>query len=181
MIGETLADRILRVDHCGEHVAVCTYLAQRRLAKLTAPAMLAEIDGFIAHELRHRALFADEIARRGWKHCWTYRLCGIFGTVLGTCTGLFGARAIAATTVAIERVVLRHMASQIGELAESDPIAANILRAIIADERAHHDESGRRLRGGIFEAALIPLVAAGTETVIWLGMRRRLGRGPTPQ
>jgi ubiquinone biosynthesis monooxygenase Coq7 len=170
--GETLGDRVLRVDHNGEHGAVCVYRAQRRVARWTAPAMRHEIDGFIAHERRHRALFAAEIARRGQQRCPSYGLCGAAGTMLGLATGVLGTRAIAATTVAIERVVLEHMHAQIAELGAEDPDIVALLRAIIADEQAHHDESHLRLRGGAFEALLLRLVSSATEIVIWIGMRR---------
>src|ERR1044072_1094180 len=146
--GETLGDRVLRVDHAGEHGAVCVYAAQRRLARWTAPRMLPQIDEFIAHERRHRALFAAEIERRGQSRCLSYRACAVLGTILGTVTGLLGAQAIAATTVAIERVVLRHLGEQTAALEKADRWAAAVIAQIIADEQQHHDESANQLRTG---------------------------------
>lgn len=52
--GETLGDRVIKVDHAGEHGAVSIYRAQRWVARWRAPDMVAEIDDFISHELRHR-------------------------------------------------------------------------------------------------------------------------------
>lgn len=170
--GETLGDRVLRVDHAGEHGAVCVYRAQRRLARWTAPQLLAEIDDFISHEVRHRALFAAELAARGQPRCLSYPICGVLGTLLGLLTGLLGRHAIAATTVAIERVVLRHMAEQIDALAASDPAAVRILEDIIADERDHHDRSTGRLSSGLLQRVLDAGVSTSTEAVIWIGMRR---------
>ena len=46
--GETLGDRIVKVDHAGEHGAVCIYRAQRWFAHWRAPDMIAKIDDFIA-------------------------------------------------------------------------------------------------------------------------------------
>lgn len=170
--GETLGDRILKVDHAGEHGAVCIYTAQRWLARWRAPDMLAEIDGFIAHEQGHRACFAAELERRGRNRCRSYWLCGFGGFVLGLATGLAGRQAIAATTVAIERVVLRHMHEQIAELAATDPAATAALRRIIAEEQEHHDLSAARLpQDSGWTKALEPVVSASTEAVIWLGMR----------
>lgn len=169
--GETLGDRVLRVDHTGEHGAVRIYLAQRWVARWRASAMLGEIDGFIAHERRHRALFAEELARRGRGRCINYPLCGWGGSVLGFATGLLGARAIAATTVAVEAVVLRHLEKQIAALSAADPAAVNLLRAILDDERAHHDHGAARLRGGPMEVVVKRFVSAATEAVIWMGMR----------
>jgi ubiquinone biosynthesis monooxygenase Coq7 len=170
--GETLGDRVLRVDHAGEHGAVCVYRAQRWLARWTAPGLLTEIDDFIAHEMRHRALFAAELVVRGQPRCLSYPICAVLGTLLGFVTGLLGKHAIAATTVAIERVVLRHMAEQIEALSASDPAAVRILEDIIADEREHHDRSAGRLSGRPLQRLLNVAVGASTEAVIWIGMRR---------
>lgn len=170
--GETLGDRVLRVDHAGEHGAVCVYRAQRWFARWTAPGLLIEIDDFIAHEMRHRALFAAELAVRGQPRCLSYPVCAALGTLLGTLTGMMGKHGILATTVAIERVVLRHMAEQIDALAASDPAAVRILESIIVDERDHHDRSAEQLLGGLFQRLLNVAVGASTEIVIWIGMRR---------
>jgi 3-demethoxyubiquinol 3-hydroxylase len=170
--GETLGDRVMKVDHAGEHGAICIYRAQRRLARWRAPEMVAELSGFLAHERRHRALFGAELARRGRGRCRSYHLCGLGGFVLGAVTGLLGRRAIAATTVAIETVVLRHMHEQVAELSASDAAAAAALRDVIADEQEHHDVSDRRLAPpGAWPKIINPVVAASTEAVIWLGMR----------
>lgn len=170
--GETLGDRVMKVDHAGEHGAVCVYRAQRWMARWRAPDLLAEIDGFIAHERSHRAAFGDELARRGRRRCRSFLLCGAGGFVLGALTGLAGRQAIAATTVAIERVVLRHMQAQIEALEVQDDEAAGLLCTIIRDEQSHNDLSLGHLSGGRFWRALIdPVVAVSTEVVIWLGMR----------
>ena len=92
--------------------------------------------------------------------------------MLGTLTGLLGRRAIAATTVAIETVVLRHMREQMEILADADARAVETLGGIIVDEQQHHDLSDHWLAPPGFWARLInPVVASSTEAVIWLGMR----------
>ena len=171
--GETLGDRVLKVDHAGEQGAVCIYRAQIFFARWRAPDMVPELEGFLAHERGHRALFAAEMGRRGVRRCRSFAFCALGGTVLGALTGIAGRGAIAATTVAIERVVLRHMHEQVEALAERDPAAADTLRAVISEEQEHHDLSAARMaRSGSFWRRLIdPVVAGSTETVIWLGMR----------
>lgn len=170
--GESLGDRVMKVDHAGEHGAICIYRAQRWFARWRAPDMVGELSGFLAHEQRHRLLFGAELARRGRRRCRSYHLCGLGGFVLGSVTGLCGRRAIAATTVAIETVVLRHMHEQVAELGATDPAAANTLRQVIADEQEHHDVSDRRLAPkGFWPKVINPVVGASTEAVIWLGMR----------
>jgi 3-demethoxyubiquinol 3-hydroxylase len=170
--GETLGDRVMKVDHAGEHGAICIYRAQLWFARWRAPDMIDELRAFLVHERRHRALFGAELARRGRRRCRSYHLCGLGGFLLGALTGLAGRRAIAATTVAIETVVLRHMHEQVAVLAAGDPAAAAALRDVIADEQEHHDLSDRRLaRPGFWPKLINPVVAASTEAVIWLGMR----------
>jgi len=170
--GETLGDRVMKVDHAGEHGAICIYRAQRWMARWRAPDMVAEIDGFLRHERRHRDIFGGELARRGRARCRSFLTCGLGGFVMGSVTGLVGRHAIAATTLAIETVVLRHMHEQIKSLEGIDPHAVAALRDVIADEQAHHDASESRLgRHTIWSAVLNPVIAASTEAVIWLGMR----------
>jgi ubiquinone biosynthesis monooxygenase Coq7 len=170
--GETLGDRVMKVDHAGEHGAICIYRAQIWFARWRAAEMVGELGDFLVHERRHRALFGAELARRGRRRCRSYHLCGLGGFMLGAVTGLLGRRAIAATTVAIETVVLRHMHEQMAELAAGDPAAADTLRDVIADEQEHHDVSDRRLAPpGFWPRIVNPVVAVSTEAVIWLGMR----------
>lgn len=132
---------------------------------------MPELDDFLAHERRHRSLFGEELTRRGGRRCRSYALCGLGGFVLGFLTGLAGRRAIAATTVAIETVVLRHMEEQVVALRECDPVAAGVLEDVIADEREHHDRSTMHLAPpGIWPKLITPVVGLSTELVIWLGM-----------
>ena len=92
--------------------------------------------------------------------------------MLGILTGLCGPHAIAATTVAVERVVLRHLEEQIAVLGHSDPTAVAAIEAIIQDEKHHHDQSASHVHAdGLWYKILSPIVAASTEAVIWLGMR----------
>lgn len=164
-------DRVIKVDHAGEHGAICIYRAQILLARLTAPAIVAELTEFRTHEERHRSLFGAELAQRGCRRCRSYWLCGLGGYVLGVLTGLCGSKAIAATTAAVEQVVLRHLQQQIDDLRDSDPAAVSVISSIVDDERLHHDASARRLDGSSrWSRTITPIVAAATEAVIWLGM-----------
>ena len=107
--GTSLGNRILKVNHAGEHGAVGIYTGQILMARLTAPHLVDALDGFRAHERRHRQLFDAELQRRHRPRCRSYTLCGLGGLALGLLSGLLGAKAIAVTTVAVERVVLRHL------------------------------------------------------------------------
>lgn len=169
---ERLGDRYLRVNHAGEHGAICIYSGQLLMARWTARHMTRELAEFRSHERRHRDIFEVELQRRGRRRCRSYWLCGLGGFVLGVMTGSLGAGAIAATTVAVEAVVLRHLQDQINTLGDEDREAVVAISLIIADEQRHHDESAAHVgaRAG-WRRLLYPVVSAATETVIWLGMR----------
>src|SRR3546814_6384865 len=93
---------------------------------------------------RNRTIFGAELQRRGRRRCRSYWFCGVGGFVLGAVTGLHGANAIAATTVAVESVVLRHLEHQLANLGSSDPAAVAAISAVVAEERQHHDHSARQ-------------------------------------
>jgi len=166
------ADRILRVNHAGEHGAVNIYRGQRLVCFWRDDQLKRELEEFRAHEERHRAIFAAELARRGVRRCRSYWLCGLGGFVLGVITGICGRASIAAVTVAVERVVLRHLEVQLRELDGVDAVAHAAVAAIIEDERQHHDHAAQEPRQGIFWPRVIrPTVSAATELVIWTGMK----------
>jgi ubiquinone biosynthesis monooxygenase Coq7 len=168
----TFGDRVMKVNHAGENGAIHIYTGQILMARVRARALVAELCDFKAHEERHRAIFMSELKRRGVRRCRSYWLCGVGGLVLGVVTGLFGRRAIAATTVAVERVVLGHLRQQLLTLAGNDDQAVAAISQIVDEEQQHFDRSASHLCAAQFWPRLLsPVVAAATETVIWLGMR----------
>ena len=169
---KSLGDRIIKVNHAGEHGAICIYSGQIHIARLTARSMVSDLTEFRSHEQRHRAIFGAELQRRGRPRCRSYWLCGLGGYVLGLVTGVLGSSAIAATTVAVESVVLRHLEHQLATLRGSDPAAVFAISAIVTEEQQHHDRSASHAQAGSFwPKVLTPVVSASTEAVIWLGMR----------
>ncbi len=169
---EGLGDRIIKVNHAGEHGAICIYTGQIHMARLTARSMVAELIDYRSHEQRHRAIFWAELQRRSRPRCRSYWLCGLGGYMLGLITGILGAGAIAATTVAVESVVLRHLQEQVLALRGTDEAAVSAISAIVAEEQQHHDRSASHVVAGSFwSQTLTPIVSASTEAVIWLGMR----------
>jgi 3-demethoxyubiquinol 3-hydroxylase len=167
-----LGDRILKVNHAGENGAIHIYAGQIFMARLTAPSMVMELREFKLHEEKHRAIFQEELERRGRPRCKSFWLCALGGYVLGLGTGLFGRPAIAATTVAVEHVVLRHLKHQLVLLAGKDESAVQAISKIVAEEQQHHDQSASHLvESRLWPKVLTPIVAASTESVIWLGMR----------
>ena len=167
-----LANRYLKVNHAGEHGAICIYTAQIHVARITAPSLVAELVDFRSHELRHRSIFLAELERRNRPRCRSYWLCGVGGYSLGLITAICGRSAIAATTAAVEKVVLRYLQQQLVALGAGDPQATAEISAIVADEQHHHDRSEALAKTGWFWPKVIsPVVAASTEFVIWTGMR----------
>jgi ubiquinone biosynthesis monooxygenase Coq7 len=169
--GERLGDRVLKVVHAGEHGAVNIYRGQRIGALLRPAALRAELADFQRHEERHRSVFAEALAARGVRRCRSYIWCGLGGLALGLFTGLAGRQAIAVTTVAVERVVLRHLDEYQRAMVVEDPEAWRALASIAEDEQEHHDRFAQGMRLGLLMRALDRMVAAGTEAVIWAGMR----------
>jgi 3-demethoxyubiquinol 3-hydroxylase len=165
-------ERIIKVNHAGENGAVGIYSGQIFMACVTARHMLSQLAEFRAEEQKHRSIFQAELQRRGRPRCRSYWLCGIGGYLLGLITGLLGGSAIAATTVAVESVVLKHLQHQLITLGDRDPEATAAISAIISEERQHHDQSEVHLEGHRrWRAVIEPAVSASTEAVIWLGMR----------
>src|SRR5258708_3547579 len=85
---ESLGDRVMKVDHAGEHGAVNIYRAQLLACRWRRSDITSELREFLDHEMRQREIFADEIIRRGRSRCRSYRLCGLGGFALGLVTGL---------------------------------------------------------------------------------------------
>lgn len=167
-----LGNRILKVNHAGEHGAINIYRAQLLTSHWRSRQFVAELQHFLAHEKRHRDIFAKELERRGLRRCVSFHLCGVGGWVLGLLTGIAGKKAIAATSVAVEHVVLRHLEQQLIELAGHDAAAHEAVLAIIEDEKEHHDRSAQLLaEPNLWLRFLMPIVSWSTESVIWLGMR----------
>jgi ubiquinone biosynthesis monooxygenase Coq7 len=167
-----LGDRILKVDHAGEHGAVNIYRAQILVSRITAPELTGMLRHFKTHEQRHRALFLGRLQARGVRRCRSYLFCGLGGYALGFITALMGRHAIAATTFAVESVVLRHLQEQLLQLESDDPDAHSAIRDIVQEEREHHDQGQRLMQAGRFWPMVVtPVVRLSTEAVIWLGMK----------
>lgn len=170
--GESIGDRVLKVDHAGEHGAVNIYRGQQLACWWRDAELRAALAELQSHEEAHRGIFAAELARRGRRRCQSYHLCGIGGFCLGLVTGICGRASIAAATVAVERVVLRHLREQIDALRTVDPRACAAIEAIVQDEQSHHDKALLEPRKGIFwPRVLLPVIGWATESVIWMGMR----------
>jgi ubiquinone biosynthesis monooxygenase Coq7 len=168
----TVAEKMIKVDHAGENGAVNIYRAQKLVARIRAPSLIKQLAEFQQHEEEHRRIFGDHLAGIGVRRCVSYHLSGAGGFSLGFVTGLIGPSAIAATTFAVEHVVLRHLEEQLEYLQRASPDARACVMRIYDDERAHHDTAlGQLPREGRLTRSLIAVVQLCTELVIRIGMR----------
>ncbi len=169
---ETKAEKMIKVDHAGENGAVNIYRAQRLISYIRTPQLVSHLRHNQDHEEEHRRIFADELRVRCIRPCVSYRLCGLGGFSLGIVTGLIGPKAVAATTYAVENVVLEHLDDQLGYLKGVDETAYRAVKAIYDDEKSHHDDAKARLGSPSFlEKSLVRIVKLCTEAVIRFGMR----------
>lgn len=168
----TIAEKMIKVDHAGENGAVNIYRAQRLVARIRAPSLCRQLADFQQHEEEHRRIFQAHLTAIGVRRCVSYHLSALGGFSLGFVTGLIGPSAIAATTFAVEHVVLRHLEEQLDYLRTASPAARECVTQIYEDERQHHDiAEGRLVRDGWMTRVLIAIVQFSTEMVIRIGMR----------
>lgn len=168
----TIAEKMIKVDHAGENGAVNIYRGQRLAAMARAPSLSKQLTEFQRHEEEHRTIFRNHLTKIGVRRCVSYHLCGAGGFVLGLITGMIGPTAIAATTFAVEHVVLRHLEEQLDYLQSAAPEARDCVNQIIEDERGHHDAAESKLgRDRWLTRGLIVVVQFCTEQVIRIGMR----------
>lgn len=170
--GQALGDRSLKVDHAGEFGAINIYRAQIGVARVFNSGLVPQLSGFLAHEHRHLATFAEVMAARGVARCRSYWLCGIGGFALGIATGLLGKAGIMACTAAVETVVTSHLDHQLIQLqATGDTDAWSAVDAILADEREHQATGVALSQHSALYRPVSYVVSRATSAVIWLGMR----------
>lgn len=168
----TIAEKMIKVDHTGENGAVNIYRAQRWVSRLRARHLTPQLFEFQSHEEEHREIFRQHLNDIGVRKCMSYHLSGIGGFTLGFITGLIGPSAIAATTYAVEDVVLEHLRHQMPYLETEAPDSYRAVRKIYDDEMAHHETAeGQMLQDKFLTKIIVAVVKLCTEAVIRFGMR----------
>ena len=169
---ERLIQRLLRVDHSGEHGAVAIYSAQLAYARRFYPDLTPWLEETLDHERRHRRLFRDSMPSRQAKPCRLMFVWSWGGAMLGALTALFGRTGVYVCTASVERTVHRHLVEQISFLDEADVPLARIVRDILVEEGEHlryaeenHNSTTLVARG------LGAVVSAATECLIFLSTR----------
>ncbi|PQA88152.1 demethoxyubiquinone hydroxylase family protein [Hyphococcus luteus] len=130
---------MLRVDHAGEYGAVAIYRGQRAVFdKLThkaeTAALLKEME---EGEHHHLSTFDALLADRKVRPTLLAPFWNAAGFGLGAATALMGEKAAMACTAAVEDVIEKHYAEQIGELETDEPALAETVREFRDDELEH--------------------------------------------
>lgn len=170
--GRRLIQRILRVNHAGEHGAISIYRAQMAVAQRRYPELIPWLKDTLSHETSHRAKFYAAMPERRAKPCRALFIWSIGGAVLGTITAWMGRGGIMACTSAVERTVQRHLQEQIHFLSSRDAALAAVVRDVQSEENAHLDHADRHHDGTSFVSRIVTwIVSAATETMIFLSTR----------
>lgn len=183
-VNRSIAARILRVNHGGEHGAIYIYTAQVQAARLRAPDLLPFLNEALSHERAHRARFRELMPSRNAKPCRMMWIWAIGGAVLGLMTGVLGREAILACTQAVEETVHRHLDDQIRWALGHDDGLRRVIEDIRVEELAHIRYATDHRAGSGFQW-LERMISHATEGLIWLSTRgdsvqlsRQLGNAP---
>ncbi len=166
-----MSDRILRVNHAGEHGAIQIYRAQLTISYYLYKEAVPKLQEMLGHEKAHLKVFADLMGKRGVRPCYALGLWAVGGYLLGLVTALLGRNAIWACTDAIESSVLEHLDWQKKYLEGQDSELQQAVTSIVAEEEDHRDY-GRSLHRGGPIGTLVSLIAKySTRLAIWLSER----------
>ena len=167
-----IIQRILRVNHAGEHGAVSIYSQQLERAEASYPDLVPWLQEVLSHERRHRAMFEAEMPNRSAKPCRLLSIWDWGGSLLGLMTGLFGRAGVYACTIAVERTVHEHLLQQIAVLDDADPAVSQVVSTILVEEDEHLAHAARHQKdGGLLMKTLAAVVSAATEALIFISTR----------
>lgn len=181
-LNTSIAARILRVNHGGEHGAITIYSLQIAAARLRAPDLLPFLREALVHERAHRRRFRALMPARQAKPCRMMWIWGVGGGLLGLLTGVLGREAILACTEAVETTVHRHLDDQIRWASGRDEELRRAIDEIRAEEITHIAYAVEH-RSGVGYRWLERLIEAATEALIFVSTRGdsvRLARELSP-
>ena len=165
-----MIERMIRVDHAGEHGAVRIYDGQLAVLK-SGPAARA-IRHMAAQERRHLDKFDNLILERRVRPTALSPLWNVAGFALGAASALLGPKAAMACTAAVEEVIEEHYRHQAAALGDDDLALKATIEEFRADEMSH---GATALDFGAKDAplydALSSAVKGGARLAIWLSSR----------
>ena len=154
-MGESVTDRMLRVDQAGEYGATRIYAGQLAVMGDRTP-LAGEIRHMAEQEAEHNAKFDALMAARGVRPTALQPLWNVAGFALGAATALIGPKAAMACTAAVETEIDRHYSAQLDALGDRDPELSDMIAAFREDERDHRDLA---LANGAEQAPGYPLLS----------------------
>ncbi len=167
---KAMIERMIRVDHAGEHGAVRIYDGQMAVLK-RGPAARA-IRHMAAQEQRHLDKFDKLMLERRVRPTALSPIWEVAGFALGAASALLGPKAAMACTVAVEEVIEEHYRHQAEAIGDDDPALKATIDEFRADEMSH---GATALDYGAKDAPLYEafssVVKGGARLAIWLSTR----------
>lgn len=164
-------DRIIRVDHAGEHGAIKIYSAQILISRILHKDIVPALENILSHEREHFRRFDQLLKNRQVRHCYALGLWAVGGFMLGLFTALLGRNAIWVCTNSIETTVLHHLDWQLAFLKEHDQDAYDAVLSIKADEEEHREFGQINGTDSIMYRPIFWVVRKSTESAIWLSTK----------
>jgi ubiquinone biosynthesis monooxygenase Coq7 len=165
-----MIERMIRVDHAGEHGAVRIYDGQLAVLK-HGPAARA-IRHMAAQEKAHLDTFDKLLRERRVRPTALSPLWDVAGFALGAASALLGPKAAMACTVAVEEVIVEHYRQQAEALGDDDPALKATIDEFRADEMSHGATAlDYGAKGAPLYEALSSVVKTGSRLAIWLSTR----------
>ena len=163
-------ERILRVDHAGEHGASRIYDGQ--LAILRNHPIAPIIRRMAEAEQKHLDKFNDLLLERRIRPTALSPFWHVAGFALGAGSALLGPRAAMACTVAVEEVIEEHYTNQAQKLGDDEKELRQTLIEFGSEESEH------KATAVAYEAEKAPCyktlssaIKRGTRLAIWLSER----------
>lgn len=164
-------ERIIRVDHAGEHGAIRIYTAQLTIANILYKDIAPLLREMLQHELSHHETFSALLHKRKVRTCYALPIWAVGGYTLGLITAMFGRNAIWVCTASIESTVLHHLEWQLEYLKAVDVEAHNAVASIKSDEEEHLQHGNQRGKTGFIYLPIFVVVRYSTKFAIWLSTK----------
>lgn len=160
---------VLRTSHAGAHAAARLYAGQGLLAGVRAREQQDEVDRARRRALKLRDLYAAELRDRGVSPTRAGAVCGAAAYALGMLTSLGGPQTVAATRLALERLMREQLQRHYEALQGRDHAAAALLGRVLAEQGGPHEAAAPR--PGRWSRVIGPTLGAGARVLGWVGRR----------
>ena len=135
----------LRIMHACERGATGVYRGHKCVARYFFRTNLNQLDGMRNHEIEHAMIFEQLLADKKVRKCFGSSMFFWGGLFYGVFIGLFGLRAIGASTSTIENIVNKEIELSLLKLESEQSISDELKR--IQQEELEHKRCGDELAG----------------------------------